>query len=187
MKKSIYAAIIGAAAVISAPSIAAGNMAQVVVHGIVFDDTESCNVTPGGAIASNTVKLDDIKASELEKLAVNTPSLAFAKDVTYKIQDCKTGGRNFTGNLTVNMSGNYISTMDDVLRNDIAANPAGNAAITLINYDNSRIKLDGSSDKTVAFNPGTPTIVRYKTTYVKTANGVTPGDIKGISVFTVSY
>lgn len=187
MNKNIQAAIIAVATVMSVPAMAAGNTAQVVIDGIVIDDTESCNITPGGAITSNTVRLDDIRANELEKLAVNAPSMTFAKDVFYTIQDCKTGGRNFTGNLTVSMSGNFNAAMDNVLVNEITTNPARNATITLVNYDNSRIKLDGSSTKTVAFTPGAPTLVRYKATYVKTANGVTAGDIKGTSVFTISY
>ena len=187
MKKNILAALVTATAFMSLPTLAAGNTAQVVIHGSVFDDTESCNVTPMGAIASNTVVLDDMKANELEKLAVNTPSLAYAKDVIYKIQDCKTGGKDFNGDLTVSMSGNYNTAMDNVLLNDVATGAAGNAAITVMNYDNSRIKLDGSNNQKVAFKPGTPTIVKYKTTYVKTANNVTPGSIVGSSVFTISY
>lgn len=187
MKKSIIAVFVAATAVLSVPAIAAGNTAQVVVQGSIIDDTESCNVTTGGAIVNNTVVLDDIKANELEKLAVNSPSLAFAKDVIYKVTDCKTAGQNFTGSLNVKLSGSFIPGMSDVLSNDIAINPAGNAALTLINYDLTRINFDGSDSKMIAFTPGDTVVLRYKATYVKTANNVTPGTLKGTTVMTISY
>ncbi|MEB6377487.1 fimbrial protein [Leclercia adecarboxylata] len=187
MKKSVLAFLVAASAVVALPAMASGNTAQVVIHGDVFDDSESCNVTPWGAISNSTVVLDDIKVASLNALAVNTPSLAFAKDVIYKVMDCKTGGKDYTGNLNVNVSGDYISTMSDVLVNQITTGAAGNAAITLINYDNSRINFDGSHNETITYSPGTPSFVRYKATYVKTAESVTAGNVKGTAVMTISY
>lgn len=186
MKKTLLAVFIAATAVISTQAFASGNGAHLVVHGIVADDTESCNVTPKGAITNSSVFLDDIKANQLDQLAVNTPSLAFAKDVIYKIENCKTGGSNYTGNLEIDMAGNYIPGQPEILTNE-AATPAANASITLLNKDNSRVKFDGSTKQTVPHTPGVPTIVQYKATYVKTAPGVVSGDIKGITTFTISY
>ena len=186
MKKTLLAVFIAATAVIGTQAIAGGNGAQVVVNGTVFDDTESCNVTPKGAITNSTVVLDDIKANELEKLAVNTPSLAFAKDVIYIIEDCRTGGSNYSGNLEIDMAGNFIPGQPEILSNEAIA-PAANSAITLLNKDNTRVKFDGSAKRNVPHTPGVPTIVQYKATYVKTAPGVVAGAIKGITTFTISY
>lgn len=187
MKKTLLALFVAATAAVALPAMAAGNASQVVMHGNVFDDSESCNVTPWGAIANNAVVLDDIKAATLDSLGVNTPSLAAAKDVIYKISDCKTGGKNYNGTLNVKITGEHMSGMTDVLLNQMASGAATNAAVTLINYDNSRINFDGSDSQTLAFTPGTPTYLRYKATYVKTAENVVAGAIKGTAVMTILY
>ncbi|URO01168.1 type 1 fimbrial protein [Leclercia adecarboxylata] len=187
MKKTILAIFVAATAVVALPAMAAGNTANLVIHGEVFDDSESCNVTQAGALVNNTIILDDIKADVLEGLAVNTPSLAAAKDVVYKVEDCKTGGANYSGNLNVNISGEALSDMPNVLLNQIASGAAQNASVTLINRDNSRINFDGSHSQTVAYQYGTPTYLRYKATYVRTAANVTPGEVKGTAVMTISY
>lgn len=187
MKKNILAIVVAATAVVALPALSAGNGAQVVMHGSVFNDSESCNVTPGGAIARNTVVLDDIRADKLDALAVNTPLLPSAKDIIYKIEDCRTDGKNYTGNINVSMSGEYISDMTDVLTNQITTGAATNAAVTLLNDDNSRINFDGTHSKTIAYTSGTPAFVRYKATYVKTAANVTAGNVKGTALMTLSY
>lgn len=184
MKKNIIAVLVAATAVLSAQAFAS-NTAQLVIHGTVSDSDESCNVTPFGAITGGTVILDDIKASVLNTMAINTPSTASAKDVTYKVADCKKDGKDFTGNLNVNVSGDYVSGMADVLSNQ-AANPAGNTGIALINNDSTRVKFDGSTVKTIAYT-GAPALLTYKAAYVKTAETVTAGDVKGVATFTITY
>ncbi len=186
MKKNILAVIVAAASVLSVQAFAAGNNAQLVINGTVTDTDESCNVTPGGAITGGTVVLDDIKASALEALAINTPAMASAKNITYKVEDCKKAGDDFTGDLSVNVTGNYISGTPDVLSNE-AASPATNAAIAMIHSDSTRVKFDGTGSKTVSYTAGTPTMLNYKAAYVKTAEGVTPGDVKGVATFTITY
>lgn len=186
MKKSILAVVVAATAVLGGQAMAAGNTAQLVIHGTVSDSDESCNVTPGGAITGGTVILDDIKTSSLEALAVNTPAMASAKDIIYKVEDCKKAGADFSGNLNVNVSGNYIAGTPDILSNE-AAKPATNAAIALINSDSSRVKFDGTGAKTVAYTANTPVLLKYKAAYVKTAANVTPGDVKGVATFTITY
>lgn len=185
MKKNILAVIVAATAVLSAQAFA-GNTAQLVIHGTVGDSDESCNVTPGGAITGGTVILDDIKASVLEAMAVNTPAQAYAKNISYKVEDCKKGGTDFTGNLSVNVTGNYIAGTPDILSNE-AANPAANAAIALLQSDSTRVKFDGTGAQTVAYTAGTPSVLNYKAAYVKTAAGVTAGDVKGVATFTITY
>lgn len=187
MEKTLLAMLVAATAVFAHPAMAAGNSSQVVLHGLIFDDSESCNVTPGGALTNNTIILDDIKAGSLDALAINTPALASAKFVDYKVADCKTGGKDYTGNLNINISGEHISDMTNVLVNQVASGAATNAAITLLNKDNSRINFDGSHSETIAYTPGTPVYLRYKATYVKTAENVTPGDVKGTAIMTISY
>jgi len=187
MKKTILAIFVAATAVAALPVLAAGNKANVVIHGVVSDDSNSCDVTPGGATTNNTVILDDIRADSLEALAVNTPAMSFTKEVVYKVSDCKSGGKDFTGNLNVSISGVTPSDMTNVLTNQIASGAAGNTAVTLLENDNSRINFDGSHSKTIAYTSGTPTFMRYKATYVKTAEKVTPGNVKGTAVMTISY
>ncbi|MEG1210725.1 MAG: fimbrial protein [Leclercia sp.] len=188
MKKTLLAICVAATAFAALPAMAAGNTAQVVIHGVVFDDSESCNVTPKGAIGNSIVLLDDIKVATMNTLAVNTPSLAHAKDIVYEVKDCKTGGKDYTGNLDVSLKGEYITGMTDVLVNQITTDAAENASITLINNDNSRISFDGSNSQTIAYTPGSTTFVRYKATYVKTAaSAVTTGSVKGTAVMTISY
>lgn len=187
MEKTLLAMLVAATAVFAHSATAAGNASQVVMHGVVFDDSESCNVTPGGALANNTIVLDDIRAASLDALAINTPALASAKFVDYKVADCKTGGKDYTGNLNVSISGEYISDMTNVLVNQIASGAASNVGVTLLNKDDSRINFDGSHSQTIAYTPGTPVYLRYKATYVKTAANVTPGDVKGTAVMTISY
>ncbi|MEB6379562.1 type 1 fimbrial protein [Leclercia adecarboxylata] len=186
MKKNIIAVMVAAAAVLSAQAFAAGNTAQIVIHGTVTDTDESCNITPYGSITGGTVVLDDIKVSALEALDVNTPSLASAKDITYKVTDCKKDGKDFAGNLSVNVSGEYISGTPDILSNQ-AANPAKNAGLALINSDSTRVQFDGSKPKTVAYASDTPTLLTYKAAYVKTAAGVEAGEVKGVATFTITY
>jgi len=186
MKKTIVAVMVAASAVLSAQAFAAGNTAQIVIHGTVTDTDNSCNITPYGSITGGTVVLDDIKVSALEALAVNTPSMASAKDITYKITDCKKAGADFAGNLNVNVSGDYISGTPDILSNQ-AAKPATNAGLALINSDSTRVKFDGSASKTIAYTKDTPTLLSYKAAYVKTAAGVTAGDVKGVATFTITY
>ncbi|URN99639.1 fimbrial protein [Leclercia adecarboxylata] len=186
MKKNIIAVMVAAAAVMSAQAFAAGNTAQIVIHGNVTDTDNSCNITPYGSITGGTVVLDDIKVSTLEGLAINTPSMASAKDITYKITDCKKAGADFAGNLNVNVSGDYISGTPDILTNQ-AANPAKNTGLALINSDSTRVKFDGTSPKTIAYTSTTPTLLSYKAAYVKTAAGVTAGEVKGVATFTITY
>ncbi|WP_368543975.1 fimbrial protein [Enterobacter soli] len=186
MKKNILAAIITATVVLSSQAFAA-NTAQLVIHGTVTDTDNTCNVTPSGAITGGTVVLDDIKVSALEALAVNSPSLASAKDVTYKVEDCKKDGKDYDGNLNVSVAGDYISGSPDILTNQ-AASPAKNAALALMNSnDSSRVKFDGSTAQTVAYTAGTPATLKYKAAYVKTAAGVEAGDVKGVATFTITY
>lgn len=186
MKKNIVAVMVAAAAVLSAQAFAAGNTAQIVIHGTVTDTDNSCNITPSGSITGGTVVLDDIKVSALEALAVNTPSMASAKDITYNITDCKKAGEGFTGSLSVNVSGDYISGTPDILTNQ-AANPAKNAGLALINSDSTRVKFDGSAPKTISYTKDTPATLSYKAAYVKTAAGVEAGDVKGVATFTITY
>ena len=187
MKKNLLAVLVAASAVLSVQAIAAGNTAQLVIHGTVVDSNESCNITPGaGAITGGTVILDDIKASVLEAAAINTPVMASAKDITYKVEDCMKGGTAFTGDLKVTISGNYMAGKPDILNNE-AAKPAQNAALAMLHKDSSRVKFDGTDVKTIAYKAGTPTILSYKAAYVKTADGVTVGDVKGVTTFTVTY
>lgn len=187
MKKNILAVLVAATTVLSAQAFAAGNTAQLVIHGTVSNSDESCNVTPGaGAISGGTVVLDNVKATVLEAAAANVPVLASAKDITYKIEDCKKGGNAYTGNLTVNVAGNYVSGQPQILTNE-AANPAAKTGIALINGDSTRVKFDGTEAKTVAYKAGSPTILSYKAAYVKTASGVTAGDVKGVATFTITY
>lgn len=186
MKKNIIAVMVAAAAVMSAQAFAASNTAQIVIHGTVTDSANSCNITPYGSITGGTVVLDDIKVSALEAMAVNTPAMASAKDITYKITDCKSAGADYAGNLNVNVSGDYISGTPDILSNQ-AASPAKNAALALINSDSTRVKFDGSAPKTVSYTKDAPTLLSYKAAYVKTAAGVEAGDVKGIATFTITY
>ncbi|MGP3367449.1 hypothetical protein [Klebsiella quasipneumoniae] len=39
----------------------------------------------------------------------------------------------------------------------------------------------------IAYTAGTPSFMRYKAAYVKTANGVTDGAVKGVATFTITY
>lgn len=184
MKKNIIAVMVAATAVLSAQAFAS-NSAQLVIHGAVTDKDNSCNISPYGAITGGTVILDDITTAELNKLAINTPSSASAKDITYKIADCKQGGKDFEGDLNVNVSGNYVAGNADILSNE-AANPAGNTGIALINADSTRVKFDGSSTTKVTYNPSN-TLLTYKAAYVKTAETATAGDVKGVATFTITY
>lgn len=188
MKKNIIAVMVAAAAVLSAQAFAAGNTAQIVIHGNVTDTDNSCNITPFGSITGGTVVLDDIKVSALEALALNTPAMASAKDITYKITDCKSAGTEVAAgtNLNVNVTGDYISGTPDILSNQ-AANPAKNAGLALINSDSSRVKFDGSAPKTVSYVKTAPTLLSYKAAYVKTAAGVEAGAVKGVATFTITY
>ncbi len=186
MKKNIIAVMVATAAVLSTQAFAVGNTAQIVIHGSVTDTDNSCNITPYGSITGGTVVLDDIKVSALEALAINTPSIASAKDITYKITDCKKAGKDFDGNLTVNVSGDYISGTPDILSNQ-AANPAKNTGLALINSDSTRVTFDGTGSKTISYTKDTPTLLTYKAAYVKTAAGVEAGDVKGVATFTITY
>lgn len=186
MKKNIVAVMVAAAAVLSAQAFAAGNTAQIVIHGTVTDTDNSCNITPYGSITGGTVVLDDIKVSALEALAINTPAMASAKDITYKITDCKKEGKDFDGNLSINVTGDYVSGTPDILTNQ-AANPAKNAGLALINSDSTRVKFDGTTAKTVSYTKDAPALVTYKAAYVKTAAGVEAGEVKGVATFTITY
>lgn len=187
MKKTFLAIFVATTAAIALPAMASGNSANLVITGYVFNDSDSCNVTLGGATVNNIVTLNDVKTKTLEDLAINMPAMSYTKDVIYKITDCKSAGRDYSGNLSVNLSGEYISGMEDVLTNQVTSGAATNASVTLINNDNSRIKFDGSDTKLVAYTPGAPTFLRYKATYVKTANNVTAGEVKGTAIMTISY
>lgn len=184
MKKNIIAVMVAATAVLSAQAFA-NNTTQLVIHGTVTDKDNSCNITPFGAITGGTVILDDITTAELNKLAINTPASASAKDITYKIEDCKQGGKDYVGDLSVNVSGNYVAGKADILNNE-AANPAGNTGIALINTDSTRVKFDGSSTTKVTYNASN-TLLSYKAAYVKTAETATAGDVKGVATFTITY
>lgn len=184
MKKNIIAVMVAAAAVLSTQAFA-DNTAQLVIHGTVTDSDESCNISPYGAVTGGTVILDDIKLSELNKLAINTPASASAKDVTYKIADCKQGGKDFTGDLNVKVTGSYVAAYADILNNE-AASPAGNTGIALLNADSTRVKFDGSTTTKITYN-ATNTLLTYKAAYVKTAATATAGDVKGVATFTITY
>ena len=80
----------------------------------------------------------------------------------------------------------YISGQDNVLTNT-AASPATNAAVTVVNTDGTRVSFTGTTPQVVAYTAGTPSYLRYKAAYVKTANGVTDGAVKGVATFTISY
>lgn len=186
MKKTILAVMVAATAVLSAQAFAAGNSANLTILGNVTDSTESCNVTPSALIQGGTLTLDDVKASTLDDLAVNTPYMSTAKNIEYKIEDCKKGSNDYTGNLNITVTGDYISGQENVLTNT-ASNAADNAAVTIVNTDGSRIKFDGTAAKPVAYTAGTPSYMRFKAAYVKTAANVTEGAVKGVAVFTISY
>ncbi|MFX7780478.1 hypothetical protein ABTJ96_19400, partial [Acinetobacter baumannii] len=85
-------------------------------------------------ISGGSLTLDDVKASVLEAMAVNTPYMSTAKDIEYKIEDCQKGATKYSGNINVTVTGDYISGLDDVLTNT-AASPATNAAVTVVNTD----------------------------------------------------
>lgn len=61
-----------------------------------------------------------------------------------------------------------------------AASPATNAAVTVVNTDGTRVKASlVRLKKLLLIPPGTPSYLRYKAAYVKTANSVTGGaDLK---------
>ena len=161
MKKTIVAVMVAASAVLSAQAFAAGNSSQLTILGNVTDTGESCNVTPAALIQGGSLTLDDVKASILEGQGINTPYMALAKDIEYKIEDCQKGYSAYTGNLNVTVTGDYIS--------------------------GSRVSFTGTTAKTIAYTAGTPSYMRYKAAYVKTANGVTDGAVKGVATFTISY
>ncbi|WP_434665850.1 fimbrial protein [Klebsiella sp. B345] len=186
MKKTIIAATIAASAVFGTQAFAAGNSAYLTILGNVTETGESCNVTPGLAIQGGVLKLSDVKASALEALAVNTPHMALAGDIEYKIEDCQKGATDYSGNLNIAVTGDYISGMDDVLTNT-AAGGAKNASVAVIKTDGSRISLTGATPDVVPFVAGKASTVFYKAAYVKTANGVTQGPVKGVATFTISY
>ena len=186
MKKTIVAVMVAASAVLSAQAFAAGNSSQLTILGNVTDTGESCNVTPSAQIQGGSLTLDDVKASILEGQGVNSPYMALAKDIEYKVEDCQKGATDYTGNLNVTVTGDYISGQDDVLTNT-AVNPATNAAVTVVNTDGSRVSFTGTTAKTIAYTAGTPSNLRYKAAYVKTANGVTDGAVKGVATFTITY
>ncbi|WP_228727992.1 fimbrial protein [Klebsiella grimontii] len=139
MKKTIVAVMVAASAVLSAQAFAAGNSSQLTILGNVTDTGESCNVTPAALIQGGSLTLDDVKASILEGQGVNSPYMALAKDIEYKIEDCQKGSSAYTGNLNVTVTGDYISGQDDVLTNT-AVSPAANAAVTVVNTDGSRVR-----------------------------------------------
>ena len=186
MKKTIVAVMVAASAVLSAQAFAAGNSSQLTILGNVTDTGESCNVTPSALIQGGSLTLDDVKASILEGQAVNSPYMALAKDIEYKIEDCQKGATDYTGNLNITVTGDYISGQDNVLTNT-AVNPATNAAVTVVNTDGSRVSFTGTTPKVVAYTASTPSYMRYKAAYVKTAAGVTDGAVKGVATFTISY
>ncbi|AYZ17478.1 fimbrial protein [Klebsiella pasteurii] len=186
MKKTIVAVMVAASAVLSAQAFAAGNSSQLTILGNVTDTGESCNVTPSAQIQGGSLTLDDVKASTLEGQAVNSPYMSLAKDIEYKIEDCQKGATDYTGNLNVTVTGDYISGQDNVLTNT-AVNPATNAAVTVVNTDGSRVSFTGTTPKVVAYTAGTPSYLRYKAAYVKTAAGVTDGAVKGVATFTITY
>lgn len=128
MKKTIVAVMVAASAVLSAQAFAAGNSSQLTILGNVTDTGESCNVTPAAQIQGGALTLDDIKASVLDGQAVNSPYMALAKDIEYKIEDCQKGATDYTGNLNVTVTGDYISGQDNILTNT-AVNPATNAGL----------------------------------------------------------
>ncbi|WP_117076119.1 fimbrial protein, partial [Klebsiella pneumoniae] len=130
--------MVAASAVLSAQAFAAGNSSQLTILGNVTDTGESCNVTPSAQIQGGSLTLDDVKASTLEGQAVNSPYMSLAKDIEYKIEDCQKGATDYTGNLNVTVTGDYISGQDNVLTNT-AVNPATNAAVTVVNTDGSRV------------------------------------------------
>lgn len=119
-------------------------------------------------------------------MAVNTPYMSTAKDIEYKIEDCQKGATKYSGNINVTVTGDYISGLDDVLTNT-AASPATNAAVTVVNTDGTRVSFTGTTPKVIAYTAGTPSYLRYKAAYIKTANGVTDGAVKGVATFTISY
>ncbi|WJD75171.1 type 1 fimbrial protein [Klebsiella michiganensis] len=186
MKKTIVAVMVAASAVLSAQAFAAGNSSSLTILGNVTDTGESCNVTPSAVISGGSLTLDDVKASVLEALAVNAPYMSTAKDIEYKIEDCQKGAKDFSGNINVTVTGDYISGQNNVLTNT-AANPATNAAVTVVNTDGTRVSFTGTTPKVIAYTAGTPSYLRYKAAYVKTANGVTDGAVKGVATFTISY
>lgn len=91
MKKTIVAVMVAASAVLSAQAFAAGNSSSLTILGNVTDTGESCNVTPSAMISGGSLTLDDVKASVLDAMAVNTPYMSTAKDIEYKIEDCQKG------------------------------------------------------------------------------------------------
>ncbi|MBA7843772.1 type 1 fimbrial protein [Klebsiella sp. RHBSTW-00484] len=186
MKKTIVAVMVAASAVLSAQAFAAGNSSQLTILGNVTDTGESCNVTPSALILGGSLTLDDVKASVLDALAINTPYMATAKDIEYKIEDCQKGATAYTGNINITVTGDYISGQDNILTNT-AVSPATNAAVTVVNTDGSRVSFTGTTPKVVAYTAGTPSFMRYKAAYVKTAAGVTDGAVKGVATFTISY
>ena len=178
--------MVAASAVLSAQAFAAGNSSQLTILGNVTDTGESCNVTPSALILGGSLTLDDVKASVLDALAINTPYMATAKDIEYKIEDCQKGATAYTGNINITVTGDYISGQDNILTNT-AVSPATNAAVTVVNTDGSRVSFTGTTPKVVAYTAGTPSFMRYKAAYVKTAAGVTDGAVKGVATFTISY
>lgn len=115
MKKTIVAVMVAASAALSVQAFAAGNSSSLTILGNVTDTGESCNVTPSAMISGGSLTLDDVKASVLEAMAVNTPYMSTAKDIEYKIEDCQKGATKYSGNINVTVTGDYISGLDDVL------------------------------------------------------------------------
>lgn len=186
MKKTIVAVMVAATTMLSVQAMAAGNSANLTILGKVTNTGESCNVTPSPTIQGGSITLDDVKASDLEKQKINEPYLLANKDIVYTITDCQSGAKDYTGNVAVSVTGDYISGMEDVLTNT-AANKAANAAVTVVNTDGSRVKFNGATAQNIAYVAGTPSFMRFKAAYVKTAEGVTEGDVKGVAIFTVTY
>ncbi|CAM4038160.1 type 1 fimbrial protein [Klebsiella grimontii] len=186
MKKTIVAVMVAASAVLSAQAFAAGNSSNLTILGNVTDKGESCNVTPSALINGGSLTLDDVQASKLEGLAVNTPYMSLAKDIEYTITDCQKGSTDYTGNINVSVTGDYISGQDNVLTNT-AVGPATNAAVTLVNTDGSRVSFTGTTAQTIDYKPSQISYMRFKAAYVKTAAGVKDGAVKGVATFTISY
>ena len=187
MKKTIVAVMVAASAVLSAQAFAAGNSTNLTVLGKVTATGESCNVTPAPLIAGGSLTLDDIRADKLENFALNSPYKELAKDIEYKVEDCQKGASDYTGNISVTVTGDYVSGMNDVLKN-LAPNAANSAAVTVVNTDWSRVDLSGvNAAQTVAYTAGTPSYLRFKAAYVRTGSGVTTGDVNGVATFTLPY
>lgn len=188
MKKTIIAAAIAASAVFGTQAFAAANLT---ILGSVTDSKESCDVEPGPTIDSGVLTLSSIGSDALDALAVNTPDLVQAKAFSYVIKNCMQGAKDYTGKLNVAVTGDYAGTLKDVLFNSAASDAAKNAAVTVLDDNgavkNGRIDFTGATPTVVDFTAGKETVLKYKAAYVKTAAGVTDGNVKGVAVFTVSY